>query len=315
MFGRTTKVKVNTTTSAHTATTTAAISISNNNDTTQQYQQLGNDLQKVLHTKRPMGIKRSGLGRNSSSSNNNSCGRKGIPAWLSQITQKCCWCCDTKRTVMGVNTSNIGIATGTGMGTSRNLDETINAAILSIQAFGSFIGITGAAKDNICMIAICTIIYSLMAIWCCIFLLDVPTAVYYAGIAYPNYLLIEELRNGGIDVNYQEDEMDDNENRYVAPANNVPTTTITPTTINPTLDTNRNHHTINSSSPILQNCDDVEKQQLHELRNVGTDNNNNMMSTNINSSRVNTSLATTISPTTDEGMKKKRWFSGLKRPK
>jgi hypothetical protein len=78
------------------------------------------------------------------------------------------------------------------------------------------LGITGAVRDNVWLLGICTFAYTGMAVWCFFFLLDPATAMYYTGIAYPNWLYIEELRNSSIDESYQEEngssEMNNNDN-------------------------------------------------------------------------------------------------------
>lgn len=66
--------------------------------------------------------------------------------------------------------------------------------VTSIQNMGSVMGMYGAYKENIWFLGGCCIIYTIMSAYCGLFLLDVPAALYYAGIVYPNWMYVQELR-------------------------------------------------------------------------------------------------------------------------
>lgn len=77
----------------------------NQNGTTSDavYESMGNDMKQVMQKSKE---KRS---------NNN--GESTTPKWIQNIQQKCCPCFSAKYTILGINTSNLGIPSSTGIGT------------------------------------------------------------------------------------------------------------------------------------------------------------------------------------------------------
>ena len=74
----------------------------NQNGSDSVYQSMGNDMKQVLQ-------------KSKEKRNNN--GESSTPKWIQNIQQKCCPCFSAKYTILGINTSNLGIPASTGIGT------------------------------------------------------------------------------------------------------------------------------------------------------------------------------------------------------